>query len=122
MSKYSGVSNYVFEEDRKAEEDALTEKLFEYAMMQPKSSWFGSLGNVSGYNMNALARSIQEGRDTERNRKEYLENGRKWLSQERRRLSDAELLNAIKTNPVFRRRIMTLQNPETFNDSFWNGL
>lgn len=122
MSKYSGVSNYVFEEDKKAEEDALTEKLYEYAMTQPKSSWFGSLGNVPGYNMNTLARSIQEGRDLERNRKEYLENGKKWLSQERRRLSEAELLEAIKNDPVFRRRVMTLQDPETFNDSFWNGL
>lgn len=131
MANATGVSNYVFPEDRQAEEDALTEKLYEYAMQHPRASAMGAyLGMNHGYEMNAAARAIQYANTQpgEKYRKQakdeqgvYLREGAKWLSQVRRRNSDAEILNAIKNDPVFRRRLMTLQNPETFNDSFWVG-
>lgn len=123
MANGTGVSNYVFPEDRQAAEDLTTQALYEYAMSQPRASTLNAyLGVNHGYEMNALAREIQQRRDVKKNQKQYLEHGKKWLSQERRRMSDAELLKAIKENPVFRRRLMTLQNPETFSDSFWSGL
>lgn len=129
MANATGVSNYVFPEDRQAAEDALTEKLYEYALQSPRASAMGMLTNP-GYEMNAAARAIQYAntQNGERYRKQaedeqgvYLKYGQKWLAQERRRKNDAELLEAIKNDPVFRRRLMTLQNPETFNDSFWVG-
>ena len=130
MSRNTGVSNYVFPEDKQAEEDALTEKLYEYAMMQPKASMVGAYFGNPGYEMNTAARIIQSAntQNGEKYRKRakeeqdvYLKYGAKWLAQERRRRSDAEILDAIKNDPVFRRRIMTLQNPDTFNDLFWVG-
>ena len=130
MANATGVSNYVFPEDKQAEYDAMTDKLYEYAMTQPKASLVGAYFGNPGYEMNAAARAIQYAntQNGERYRKQakdeqdvYLKYGAKWLAQERRRRSDAEILEAIKSDPVFRRRIMTLQNPETFNDSFWVG-
>lgn len=129
MARNTGVSNYVFEDDIQAAEDALTEKLYEYAIQHPKASGF-SFSNYD-YNLGGYAKTIQyenAQRGDKINMKAlkeaqdlYLRDGAKWLSQERRRKTDAELLDAIKNNPVFRRRLITLQNPDTFSDSFWTG-
>lgn len=132
MARNVGISNYVFPEDRQAEEDALTEKLYEYAMQQPKASALGARWGygMSKNNMNAYARDIQyentqsgeqHRKKVKENQDAYLKEAANWLSKERRIRSDAEILDAIKNDPVFRRRIMTLQNPDTFNDSFWFG-
>ena len=124
MANATGVSNYVFKEDEQAAEDALTEKLYEYALSQPKSSMPRALynGGTPGAEMTSLARSIQMCKNVDQNQKDYLEVGKKWLSDQRRRMSDKDLLKAIKNDPVFRRRLITLENPETFYDPFWNGL
>lgn len=125
MGNATGISNYVFEEDKQAAEDALTQRLYEYALSQPKTSFFGALGNRASSKMNNLAREIQMSADrayADRKRKEYLENGKTWLSQQRRLMSDKELLNAIKNDRVFRRRLITLENPDTFYDRFWDSL
>lgn len=124
MANGTGVSNYVFPEDKQAAEEALTQRLYEYALQQEPSSLLGTLGTgINESNLNFYAQKIQRGdKDYKKAQEDYLKEGQKWLSRERRALSNEALLQRIRENPVFRRRLITLENPETFADPFWNGL